>query len=181
MSVDPLEGILWLKGTRGLVRPAGGWIQLLRADRLKQGFQKGVCQTQCFISEWVSPNDCCQILSPGQVPFASYLFRRHSRISKWIQPRVLSNCFLCTGARSTWHFVCIFKNGVSWSPEALPNISPTNFQSQLFWGIIFWVHFHQAEEPEVGLGPFAPWGIGPVAHSLRLCYYSCLWFADWGL
>ena len=96
-------------------------------------------------------------LLPDSVPRASplCLFRRRSRISEWIRTRVLSNCFLCTGAWSTWHFVCVFKNGVSvsWSPEAVPNISPTGFQRQLLWGVIFWCISARLRSLRWHLGP----------------------------
>lgn len=51
------------------------------------------------------------------------------------------HCF-CPGSSSIEDFVCLFESGVfiSHSPLALPEIRPTGLQSQIFSGIIFFVH-----------------------------------------
>ena len=57
--------------------------------------------------------------------------------------------------------LCVpFDSGVSisHSPLTPPKISPTGFQSQTFCGLIFPVQNSGAGEPNVGLGPLAPWG-----------------------
>ena len=56
--------------------------------------------------------------------------------------------------------LCVpFKSGVSvfYSPLALPNISPTGFQSQIFGGLVFSVQDPQAGDPDAGLRLLAPW------------------------
>ena len=53
-----------------------------------------------------------------------------------------------------------FKDRVSASyiPPALPNISPVDFQSQMFWRLISPMQDPWAEEPDMGLRPLTPWG-----------------------
>ena len=78
-----------------------------------------------------------------------------------------------------WEILCVpFKCGVfvSYRPLALPNISPTGFQSQMFWRLVFLMQDPWVGDPNVGLGHIAPWK-GP----LWLCYSSCLWVTDPGV
>ena len=59
----------------------------------------------------------------------------------------------------TCEILCVpFWSGVSISPSPLElsKVSPTDLQSQAFWGIIFPVQDPQDEEPEVGLRPLTP-------------------------
>ena len=46
---------------------------------------------------------------------------------------------------------------VSYALLALPNVSPVDFQSQTFWGLIM-VQDSWAGEPNVRIGLLSPWG-----------------------
>ena len=53
-----------------------------------------------------------------------------------------------------------FRSGVciSSSPLGVPKVSLAVLQSHMFWGLTFLVQELQAGEPDVELGPLAPWG-----------------------
>ena len=53
-----------------------------------------------------------------------------------------------------------FKSGISisYSLLALLNVSPTDLQSQMFWGLVFLVQDSWAGEPDMGLRPLTPLG-----------------------
>lgn len=78
-------------------------------------------------------------LLPGGIPVASCLSRGLSKKASESDPR----CFQITasalgfGACKILHI--LFKRGVSvsYSQLTLLNISPTGYQDQMFWGIIF--------------------------------------------
>lgn len=59
--------------------------------------------------------------------------------------------------------VCVFPAplksyvSVSYTLLALPNVSPVDFQSQTFWGLIM-VWDSWAGEPNVQIGLLSPWG-----------------------
>ena len=95
-------------------------------------------------------------VSPEAVPVACWLFRRPSKISKCIWPRLLSNYWLhCTW--SVWDFACILWE---WSlcflqPSGSPYANSTVFQSQVFWGLIFLVQDPGDAEPNVRLRPLS--------------------------
>ena len=76
---------------------------------------------------------------PGGSPTASCLCRRLSKISKWVWARLLWTSCLSAGTRAceTLHVPFKSKVFVSYSPPALPNVSPAGVQSLTFWGLIF--------------------------------------------
>ena len=76
-------------------------------------------------------------------------------------------------------FVCVScKREVlaSYSRSAALDISPTGFQSQMLWGLVFLVQIPWTGEPDVGLRlltcPGGPSQLGCPSH---------LWIAMWGL
>ena len=121
-------------------------------------------RTSVILVQWAPLNDCHQHLSTGQVPMASCLSRRLSKISTWIQPRVFIQTTTSVLGLGVSDMLCVcFKNSisVSWSPLALLSIRFTGFQGHMFWELIFLVKDPQAGESDVGLGPSASWG-GPL-------------------
>ena len=58
----------------------------------------------------------------------------------------------------------------SGSSPICKHASPAGLQSQMFWELIFMVHYPWAGSREVGLRPLLPWGEPP-----QLSLSSCLW------
>lgn len=90
-------------------------------------------------------------LSTRRSPVAFCPSRRVSKISKWVWPKLFSSYRFCTW---TWNLLrfCIHPfrvKFVSYSPLALLKISPSGFQSQMFWGLIFPVQDPWAAESQI--------------------------------
>ena len=118
---------------------------------------------------------------PEEVPIDPGPSSTCPKISQWLslyEPSAFQAAASALGLRES-KFVCNpLKNRVSVShtPPALPDISPTGFQTQILWVFIFPVQVSQAGEPDVELRPLAPqWG------PLWLWYPSCLWVAKPGV
>ena len=94
-------------------------------NKLEGGFQNGSSQHQC-----PSGRMSCQKSSPcllqGWTPFASCLYRRLSKINRWVSWRLLSNDCFCPGSWNMWDFVCTL---LVWSlcfpqPSGSPQCKP---------------------------------------------------------
>lgn len=95
----------------------------------------GTCQHQCprgrvNSPRWLPPAS----MSPGGVPVAPCLSQWPSKISKWVWPRLLSHpaSVLGLGVCEILHHLRVLS--VS-SPPCLLCASPTDLQSQMFWGL----------------------------------------------
>lgn len=86
------------------------------------------------------------------VPAASCLSRSSPRSATGSDLGYFQVTICALGLREC-NILCFpFKNGVSLScsPLNLPYASPTVFQKQMFWGLVFPVEYLQAREPYVG-------------------------------
>ena len=173
----------------GWCQPAGGWGWVLCvvpyiprgigagaacwwADKplaLEGRLQNDACQWWCYYGRMSSPKWLLPASpSPGGSP----------RSASGSDPGSFQTTASVLGLRLCKNLHVLFKSrgSVSYSPVTLPNISPTGFQSQMFWVLIFPMQDPWAREPDVGLGPLALWA-GP----LLLWYSSNLWVTDPGV
>lgn len=86
----------------------------------------------------------CRSTSPVSVPRASPswllpLPGSLPRLASRSNPSLLSNFCLCAGTKSVWDFACTPREWslCSYSPPAVLCASPTGFQTQPSWGLIF--------------------------------------------
>ena len=146
------QGWCWLTG--GLCWVPG-------TNRLEGGFQNGACLYWCYHGRTSSPKWLLPSFPPPRgVLLASCLSGRLSKISKWVSPKLLSNCCLWSG---TWSMLrlCVlplraesqFPNTPS-PPPTLPDISSPVFKARRSGGLF------PGAQP-LGLGNLL-WGLDPL-------------------
>ena len=122
---------------------------------INEGTDPKTALAGCLISvEQAPPNGYCQHLYPqGELPFLAASPGDSPRSASGSHPGPFRSASvlrfgICEIGRVP------FKSRVSVScspPVALLNLSPTGFQSQMFWGLIFLVQEPWAGERDVGL------------------------------
>lgn len=105
-----------------------------------------------------------------EVPAASYLPRRLSKIGMCVWSRLLSKCCLCVGTRREYFCLRPYEWGLGFlHPLVLLNISPIGFQSQAFWRFLFLI-----QDPRQGPQCWS-WTSCSAGVTSQLGYSSCLW------
>ena len=130
------------------------------ANKLERGFQNGSCQHWGPHGRMSSQNGCRQCLCPWgelQLPPASLGGSPGSVGGSDPGSFQITASSLCLGG---CEILCApFKSGdsISYSPLALPKVSPVGLQSEKFQGLILPVQEPWTGEHNVGPGPLAPW------------------------
>ena len=138
-----------------------------------------LASTHVIAVEWAPQNACHHCLLPqdeSQLHSASP--EGSPRSASVSDPASFQTTASALGLRAC-EILCVpFKSGVSvpYSHLALPNVKPTGFQSQVFWGLVFPIRDLQAGEPDMRIGPLAPGG-----EPLQLWLSPCLFVADPGV
>ena len=140
VDTDPHEAVWvswWVGGVLGLMPVCWFVDHVPSVNNTEGAFQNGACQCQCYCGRTSSPK-WIALASPssGKNSVASCLFRRFSKIIKWVWARLLSNYSLCAGTWSVGDFGCtLWDQSLGfYSPVALPNIIPAGFESRYSGG-----------------------------------------------
>lgn len=119
-------------------------------------------------------NKCHPPPSPEMAPTDFCPSITGPKISQWISftygPGAFQNCGLCPGTAVYLHELSKSRVAVFYSPFILLDISWTDIQSKIWWGLIFLVHILQFGVHDVGLKSLIPLGLVAC-----LWYFFCGW------
>lgn len=122
-------------------------------NRLERGFQNGAHQCHCQQDRVRSQKILPSAYQPsGVIPTASSLPRRLSKSASGFDPATLQTVASELKLKLSKFLHTPFKSrvSVSYRPPALPNLSPTSFQSQKLGVLIFPVQYFRLGGLNVG-------------------------------
>ncbi|XP_011369325.1 uncharacterized protein LOC105299339, partial [Pteropus vampyrus] len=143
------------------------------------GFAHGVCNTDNFsllsITIDYGPFGFMEAYNPDFVPNTSdderrYKIGNQANIGMFNLNKLLQalNPLLDPGQKQ------LGRLGLLQQPSILPDGSPTDFHSQMLWGLFFLVLIFWAGEPSVGVRPLTPQG-DRYSQDIPLCYTWQFW------